>query len=214
MEVSMRKTEDLINSLSDELRAVKPLETPLKRLFRWSLVGVASILVGIALFGIRENFELAIKDWMFWVHTFLMGIIAVSSAISAIIFSVPGRDRNFIIRWMPLFTLFAWIIAILSGVFSEGTHVAGLGFSCIRDIIVIGAVPGVALFVMILQGVVFKHLLAGVYGFLAVASLGALGTQFICASDSPLHLLVWHFLPVFLVGLIGAFVGNLLFKRS
>jgi hypothetical protein len=209
----MRKTEDLINSLSNELKPVRPLETPLKRIMRWSIVSITSILVGVALFGVRENFEMAIQDGMWWVHTFLMALIAVSSAASAIIFSVPGRDRSFFLRWMPLFTLFAWIIAILSGVFQESTHVAGAGFVCVRDIIVMGAIPGIALFFMILQGVVFKRPMAGFFGFLAIAALGSMGTQFICASDSPMHLLVWHFLPVFLLGLVGSFVGNLIFKR-
>lgn len=209
----MKKTEELINSLSKDLRPVRPIESLWKRIFRWICVALASLLVSIALLGTRENLGIAVRDGMWWLHTILMALLAISSAISAFVFSVPGKDRSKVIRWAPLFSLLAWALAVFGGAF-QSSQGAGVGLMCLKDIMVIGAIPGMALFVMIMQGVVFKRPLAGVYCFLAIAALGSLGTQFICMSDSPLHLLVWHFLPVFLLGLIGSFVGKFLFKRS
>lgn len=210
----MKKTEDLISSLSSDLTSVTVLESPMKRFIRWCCVAVASLLVGIAFIGLRDNFGMAVKDFMWWMNTLFMTFIAFSSAVSAFVLSAPGMDQSFLLRWMPIFSLLGWGIAFFFGIFQQTTPDAGAGLLCIRDMIVIGVIPGVALFVMVIQGVVFKRPLAGIYCFLAIAGLGSLGTQFICASDSPLHLLVWHFLPVFVLGLIGSFVGNLIFKRS
>jgi len=53
----------------------------------------------------------------------------------------------------------------------------------------------------------------GMLSVLSVGALGAFGTQFICTIDSPLHFLLWHFIPVLIIGLLGVFLGKLFLKN-
>lgn len=37
--------------------------------------------------------------------------------------------------------------------------------------------------------------------------------KFIISIDSPLHFLLWHFIPVLIIGLLGVFLGKLFLKN-
>jgi hypothetical protein len=48
---------------------------------------------------------------------------------------------------------------------------------------------------------------------LAAGAAGALTSEMACSIESPIHILLWHLLPIAVFGLVGAVVGGLLWGR-
>jgi hypothetical protein len=52
----------------------------------------------------------------------------------------------------------------------------------------------------------------GWLGALSAATAADLATRFICRNDHPLHALIWHFVPVLVIGCTGFVLGRLLLR--
>lgn len=209
------KTENLIQELTQELKPVKRLESPLKRLVRFAGVAVFCFLGALSILGVREDLNEVFSNPAFLLQAIILFALTILSGLSALILSVPGEERSPIVRWIPILVFVLWAGTLGSLLFLvEDAGPVGRGLNCIRDILVFGALPGAVLFIMVRKATTFKFGWSGFLLLLSVASLGALGTQFVCRNDSPLHLLVWHFLPVALAGLIGIGIGRLLLNRQ
>jgi hypothetical protein len=205
------KTEDLILELSKTVTPVKRLESPLKRTMKWLSFTTLSLLSGVAIMGVREDIGLVIFNKYFWVQSFLLSVLAIASAVSAFLINIPGEKRKslFII---PAITFIGWGLILLIFVTNVDRTSDGIGFACIRDISLLGLLPGVGLFIMLRKGAPLKIGFSGVLALLAISSIGALGTQFICSNDDPLHILLWHFLPVLILSLVGVIIGKALLQ--
>ena len=205
------KTDDLIQELAKDSKPVKRIPSIGTRFLRWLFASVLCLGVGITLFGIRSDIESAATQFNFSVQVLFSFCLAILSALSAFILSVPDRHNPWLDR-VPIATLGLWFFIILwSFLFSENSR-AGFGVGCMRDLIVLGFLPGALLFFMLRQAAPVQKGKTGFFAALAIASLGAMGTQFICHSDNPLHVLLWHFFPVLLVGSLGFFLGRLLLR--
>ncbi|MFP5387075.1 MAG: NrsF family protein [Bacteriovoracia bacterium] len=208
----MRKTDDLIHSLSSELTPVTPVKSPGKTLFICFVISVLSLIGAIFIMGVRENLQSVAPRVLFWLQNVSLFIVAVSGIINACLMSIPGRGPGMILRTVPFIAFFVWFALILPSLISVESQM-GRGLLCVADLLFIGAAPLVVLFKVMRKGAVLERGKAGVTGLLGVAALGALGSQFVCSSESPMHLIVWHFLPVLFLGTLGFIVGNKFFKK-
>lgn len=205
------KTEDFIHEIAEGSRPVRQLDSPVVRFVRWSLISFLCLGVGLAVFGVRPDLESVVQTPSFFLQGFFALSLAVLSALSAFILSVPDKRKPWL-HIVPGTTLVLWLGVIVQVfITSNGIH-GGLGLSCIRDIVVLGLLPGAFLFLMIGKAAPLKIGRVGLLAGLSVAALGALGTQFICRNDDPLHILLWHYVPVLLLGGIGFFLGRLILK--
>ena len=208
------QTDGLIQELSKQAKPVKRLPPPYQRCICWLGSAMLCLGVGVALIGLRPDFD---EKWMtgaFLVQAALTLSVAVLSAVGAFTLSVPSEEKRALTGLAPLVALGSWIaFLIISLMMSpEGMLSPGSGMACVRDIIILALPPAGILFFMIHRAAPLMLRWAGVLISLSVAAFGALGTQLICRNDDLPHILMWHVIPVLVIGGAGAILGERLLR--
>ncbi|MBA2405995.1 MAG: DUF1109 family protein [Bdellovibrionales bacterium] len=206
------RNDELISELIKKNSGVKVLATPVQSFLRWLIVSLFSISVGVAILGVREDYQDIFKNASVWIPSLINFLLALASALSAFIMSIPDRHSKASYA-IPVLTFIGWIGALALGP-DFGSNEHGFELLCLRDVIVLGIVPAIVLVTMLYKGAVLKSGLVGCFALMASASLGAFATQFICHDDAPLHILLSHLLPVVLVGVCGIFIGRKILRKK
>jgi hypothetical protein len=198
-------TEALIQELAQKCVPVKPMAPPLARLARWGAAATICLTAGVMVLGPRDDLTWSAG---FVVQTLLLLGLAVVSALAALQGGVPGEKRHVLI---PVVVLVAWALLLVATL--SGSGPAGVGWRCIRNVLFLGAPPGMVLYLMLHRA---APLDAGGVGWLAALSAAALanvGTRFVCHHDGAVHTLAWHCLPLVLLSGAGILLGRLALRR-
>jgi hypothetical protein len=207
------KTDDLIDQLATELKAVQPLKPPLSRASVWML-GSVLYMTALAFIVTQAGIaEVGIGLGLFLSQ--LIGLVAgVAAAIAAFATVVPGYSRRVLI-W-PAIAIAGWLAVFIVGAIN-GDPGAGIAASthewvCV-GMIVIGGLPLIAvLATMLRRGAPMSPGLTGLLGALAV---GLFANFIACVSlphESFLVTLSWHGGALALLALIGI-VGSRVLLR-
>lgn len=208
------KTEDLVKNLSSSLKPVKTMPHPLLRFLKWLVVVAMCFGAVIPLIGLRHNIEAALLNPHFVIQAILLVTLAITSAMAAFVLSVPRTDASQWSRWFPIIPATLWAGMIISDlVFAiiakdSSALLVDFGMACVGDILVLAMVPGVLMFIMIRKAAPTRLGWSGFLALISVAAFGALGSQFMCHKDAPMHLLLWHFLPVAAIAVLGISFGR------
>jgi hypothetical protein len=205
------KTDKFIHLLAEKSAPVKPLAAPLRRIVPAFLGAFFCVAIGVALIGLRTDLDEAVWEFSFIAQALAAVGLAGLSAISAFLMSVPGRSGPWV-RTVPFVTVGIWLLVIVVEVLSGGESSRGFHFTCMRDIMVLAVIPGAYLFFMLKRAAPLDLERTGIFAALAAGSLGALGVQFICHEHRLIHMLLWHYLPVMGVGILGAWLGRRLLR--
>jgi hypothetical protein len=103
----------------------------------------------------------------------------------------------------------AWIVSAL--ITASDPH-EGYGWKCLRNIGVLAVPLGALMYCMISRLAPLRTGTAGWLAALSAAAAADLATRFICRNDHALHALVWHFIPVLVLGGAGVAVGRAVFR--
>lgn len=205
------KRDDLIRNLTKEGEVTKVLSPPFSRFFRWLFIVFFCLSVGVLFFGLRDDLETAITHPSFLIHGVLTLILGLASSLSAFLLSVPGYHGRKILLF-PFSTLALFFLYFLYSIYFLELDSFRLGWGCIRDILVLAFVPGAILFFLLRRAAVLDGWKTGFFAFLGLGAIGSFGTQFICHNDGVLHTLIWHYLPVVILGIFGSYLGRKIFR--
>lgn len=206
------KTSDLISKLSADVPPIKRLPRPGARFIRWFAAMVFCFAVSLALKGVREDLLERLREPLFFASLLTVLAASLVSALAAFLLSVPGEERRWT-RFVPLIALWLWGVVILLQAITGASLMGGIGWGCARDVILLGALPGALLFWMVRSAAPLKLDWTGAFVMLTLGALGAFGAQLGCHDDALFHVLVWHFLPVIGVGIIGIFIGRRFLRK-
>lgn len=207
------QTEDLIRDLAAKATPVRRLRSWAVRVLAWLAVAAVSAVVVIWAMGARRDLGDVIWSAPFALETMLLVITALSAAAGALIVSVPGAERSPLVRWLPVtagVTLAVWVAGELAVVFAAGGPAGRFGpaWPCVMKTVSVGIVPGIVLFAMVGRAAPLRAAWAGLLAVLATSAVGVLGTNILCPNDRPLHLLIWHIVPMLVFAIAGAAVGT------
>lgn len=205
-------TNELIHSLSTNLKPVRILNYGLKEYVVVLLAGLFSILTGIAVTGIRPDIQNVALSASFITQSIALLLLAVLSTASAIQMSIPSL-RKPAAQKIAIGTLFFWVVTIIYLLINSNNPFAGWGFSCAREIALNSIPASAAIFLITRKSAILDRLSVGWSALTAGSAYGALATQFSCGMDDPFHLLIWHALPVFVIGLTGIAIGKFFIKK-
>lgn len=210
-------THELIRQIARDATPVQILPSLPRRFLSWLGAATLCVASGVLWMGLRPDVLRATTTLQFALNCLAILLIAVLSAFAAFMMSVPGTAQSALVRMAPLSVVFIWLVllAIQGGlVLGHGPHhfSAGHGLTCIRDILLLGTIPGALLFFLVRRAAPVALGWSGLLVMLTLASMGALGLQFTCTNDDPLHLLSWHFMPVLLIGMSGVVLGRRLLR--
>ena len=207
------RTEDLIQELARDAQPVTPVPPIARRLLGWVVLAAVSFGVVLFLMGVRRDLGDSSDRIDFAFEAALLIITALSAAVGALTVSVPGAERSPLVRWAPVIAAAAsivWAAGELVYAAATGAPTGRLTFAwhCVYKTSAVGAVPGVALFLMVRRAAPMHAAWAGLLAVLATAAVGVLGANTICPNDRPLHMLLWHVTPLMLFAALGAALGT------
>lgn len=205
-------TDQMIEVLKEDLVSVKPLPKVAQRFFLWFLVSSVSVFIGVLWVGPRFDVTVQLQNPRFLAEAITILVLSILSGVSALVYSVPETRIHSLYKRLPVFTLGVWVLvlgaAVLRLLFIQGSWAVMPGWMCARTIFLMGIVPASFLFWMVKQAAPTHLGWSGSLCALAGASFAAFGVQFCCLAGEPIHVLLWHVLPVALLTVLGLRVGR------
>ena len=210
------KENDLIEQLVRNHQKVTPVEPIRSRFFKWLIISVICLSVGISTLGLREDWQILFTNPLLLIQNVFIFLSVIMTGFFSIKLSQPGEV--FKTKTKPLIIIITnlWLLILLAiGLVNDFNmqEFSKIKLGCVKDILILGIIPGAILFILMLKGVILKNKIAGLFAFITAFSLGAWGVQYTCHNDDPIHILLWHFIPVLLLGMIGITFGNKFIKK-
>lgn len=211
------RTDELIQQLSTDLPPVRPLARLPVRLAGWAVISATSFAVVLVLMGVRRELGDVLDRADFAFEAALLLLTAISAAVGALTMSVPGDARSVLVKWLPVGAALAcvlWALGELAFASATGAPTGRVTFAwhCVYKTASIAVVPSVALFALLRRAAPLDGAWSGLLALLATAAVGVLGANTICPTDRPMHMLLWHVLPLVLFGGVGAGLGTWLLR--
>jgi hypothetical protein len=211
------RTEDLISSLTADVEPVRPFLSPVRRAFLWSVVALACVGLGVLHFGVRGD---EMSGWYrlgFSMRLTLLVSTMWLAVVAAFRLSVPGEDLRTWSRWWPLVTLAILVVMVAADV-AVAAAAGEMGdpmraWTCVRKMSLVGAFPAVLAIVLIQRAQAMEPKWAILLGVLAAGAAGALTSEIACPIHAPIHVLLWHVLPVATCAVLGVALGVLFSMR-
>jgi hypothetical protein len=204
-------TEELIGRLVHDARPVKRSSRPRVLFAKWSAIGLLYLSAGVLMIGTRDDLAKMWHESGFVIHTLIVFSVTVLAAIAAFKVSIPDRQQRFLVRSSAV-ALAAWLAWIVTALVTVSEPHADYGWKCLRNIVVLAVPLGMLTYYMMSKAAPLRTGTAGWLAALSAAAAADLATRFICRNDHVLHALIWHFIPVLVLGCTGVVLGRAVFR--
>jgi hypothetical protein len=207
-------TDQLIEHLVADVKPVRRLLDPLQRAALWVAVALVCVTLGLLHFGVRHDIAAAWYDVSFILRLVLLASTMWLAVIAAFRLAVPGRDTRAWSRWWPIIGL-AVLVALAAGEVVAVALVGEMGsplraWTCVRKVAFVGAVPAMLAIILIQRAEAVEPKWTALLGVLAAGAAGALTSELACPIRAPIHIMLWHVMPVALSAGIGVLAGSAL----
>lgn len=182
------------------------------------VMGVAFVwaIINVSVFGLRENIFSEISRFSFWFETAVLIGLLSWTAVEALQLSVPGESPKNV--WWVFLPIAAWVVSV-SIRWAKDYSTSGelllkpdRHFTCAILVIAMAVVPSLILFSLLARAYPLRRRLTGLLAGVSSGGVGALGMQFVCPQNYPMHIFVWHLFPVLICGLLGSVMFFILVK--
>jgi len=194
------QTEFLIARLARQVEPVQVLPPPRTQLLRWVLVSLASVVAGVAWFGVRGDAAARLVSPDFLLRVGLAIALAMAAARQALQWSVPGDEPDGFRRAVPPLLLALWAGAIAWPIIGPAMvdRLVAVRWhpECAWQMAIVAAAPAAVLFRQIRRAAPGAPGWASLHAALAATGAGALAVQGICGLDGAGHQLLWHVVPL------------------
>jgi hypothetical protein len=190
------KTEDLIGGLARDVPPVRRLRHPWLRATMW-VAATAFYLAGVVLFMAPPGrLAAAFVDLRFLFEQLAAGLVGLTAAAAALATVVPGRSRRIFIA--PIAAGVLWTIMVAIGCVQDALRYRATGiplqtdWPCVAAIVMIGALPAVALVHMLRRGAPLTPRITLALAALSAAALANVSACLVRQHDTSITVLVWH----------------------
>lgn len=204
-------TQRLIETLINDSGPVRRLPRPWLRCALWLAISVPYLALIVVMMSPRPDLATKFADARFLVEQLAALATAVTAAIAAFAAIIPGYNRRVLL--LPVIPLAVWLGVLGQGCISAWLHLGSAGLSlqtdwiCLPAIALAGAVPAIAMVVMLRRGAPLMPYFTVALGALASAGLGNFALRLFHAQDASLMVLVWQFGSVFLLAALATYAG-------
>jgi hypothetical protein len=210
----MDNIEQLIAGLSKDVQALKPSPRPWLLSLKWLAVAIAYLVVSLAFSGVRPDILTEFHKPWFVAEIVLLAGIFVSTALSAAVLAFPDlhqqRRTAFAPVWM--FALFALVMLFAWLADNPPSPLPMHSFECTISILLFSLLPTAGIFYAMRQFASTHLHLSGIVAVLFAFSTGALWLRLHEQTDSIIHLIEWHYLPMIAVAAVGWWLGKKILK--
>src|SRR5438132_11626510 len=209
-------TKELIRQLAENATPVRPLARPYTRASGWVILAISYILLVLLIMPSRNGVTSKLHDHWFIVEQSAAVATGLAAAVAAFASVIPGYSRRWIM--LPLLPLVIWLASLGPGCVQELFQFGAAGLHlthnpwCFPLIVLLGAVPAVAMGVMLRRGAPLTPHLTAALGGLAAAGLANVGVRIIHPEDVSMMLLVWHVGAVMALSALAGSAGHYIFN--
>jgi len=210
----MENLDDLVNKLARDAVPVKPAPHPYVLSLEWIAAAAAYLAVSLALSGTRPDLAAKFHEpWFVAEICTLLGIF-IATTISAALLVFPDLHQKRGVAFAPVafFVLFLPVILFAWHADSPSAPLPVHSFECTVSITLMALLPSVWTFYAMRKFASTHSRWAGGIALLSAFSIGALWLRLHEINDSITHLILWHYLPMLAIGLIGMWLGKKLLK--
>jgi hypothetical protein len=206
------RTEELIERLAAEARPIRRLPPPSRRLALWLAITLPSVAAVVLTMGPRPDLWPIVMERRFQIEQAAAFATALAAAFAAFSAVIPGRSW-----WpfaLPVLPLAVWVGSLsldcIGLLIDAGPAALRIEWDwvCLPAIATVGAVPAIAIVVMLRRGAPVMPCTAVAFGALAAGALGNFGLRLFHAQDASLMVLVWQFGSVVLLTVMAGCVGR------
>lgn len=205
-------TEQLIVHLAGSARVVTPLKPPFVRLILWMAVATVLSAIVVLAVGPRRDLSTAVVTPGFVASIVCLFVTMVAGAAAAFVLSVPGAERSWLQRALPVAAALAWpvvwafLLATAAG--SDGRTPGVFHAACAIEILGISAISGAILLAMIRRAAPLRPAWTAATISLSAIAVASAATQVMCPLSDPAHQLGGHVLVAAVVGVSGLLVAK------
>jgi hypothetical protein len=204
-------TEKLIEHLAEIVEPVRPLPRPWFRMAAWLLVAIPYVALVVFVVSPRPDLISKASEWRYAIEQVAALATGITAATAAFATVIPGYDRKFL--FLPALPLAIWLASLGEGCVQDWIYFGPDGLSlrpdwfCFPAIVLVGAIPAIAMAVMLRRGAPLTPHLTVALGGLAAAGLGNFGLRLFHSQDASLMVLVWQVGTVFILTAMAAWAG-------
>ena len=209
-----RDTEQFIESLGKNARPVRPLPRPWIRAAGWFALAIPYVALVVYVMSPRGDLVAKMSDLHYVVEQLAALATGITAALAAFATVVPGYSRRIIV--VPMVPLAVWLGTLGEGCVADWLRWGSEGLSlrpdwlCLPAIVLVGAVPAIAMVVMLRRGAPLAPHTTIALGALAAAGLGNFGLRLFHPQDAKSMVLVWQFGTVFVLSVVAGCTGRLI----
>src|SRR6266498_1860192 len=189
------KTDTLIQRLAESSAPVRRLRAPWWRTIFWLGIAVPYVALVVYVVSPRSDLIAKMSNSQFVIEQIAALATGIAAAVAA-------------------FALAVWLGSLGHGCVQDWIRLGPEGLSlrpdwfCFPSIVLVGAVPAIAMAVMVRRGAPLTPHLTAALGGLAAAGLGNFGLRFFHPQDASLMVLVWQFGTVFVLSALAGWTGR------
>ncbi len=205
-------TRKLILRLGESVEPVRPLSRPWARTAVWLLLSIPFAALVVIVASPRSDLVAMISTWRYAIEQAAALATGITAAYAAFASTIPGQDRRILL--VPLLPLAVWLGSLTQGCVQSWVQFGPDGLPlrpdwfCFPAIVLVGAVPAIAMAAMLRRGAPLTPHLTTAFGGLAAAGLGNVGLRLFHTQDASLMVLVWQVGTVFALTALAALVGR------
>lgn len=210
----MANIEQLVDRLAREAAPVKPAPHPLQLSLRWLAVAAVYLVLSLWISGLRPDLMQKLQEPWFAAEVAALALIFVTTSLSTAVLAFPDLHQMRKAALAPV-GLFALFTAILFFAWQANVPPAPLpehSIECTLSITLFALLPAAWTFFSLRQFASTHYHWAGVVALLFAFSVGALWLRLHELNNSIIHVILWHYLPMLGIGLVGWLLGKRLLK--
>ena len=208
------QTEDLIKSLAQEMQAVNKTRSPLYIFTHWLFSSTLYILALVAFSGMRSDFFAKLSNSVFLSEIASLLLIIATSSYACALLAFPDMYQKKRVLLLPSLASLAFIISIVGAYLMDNPSAPRPphAIECLVCITLYSLLPAAFIFWSIRKYASTHYYKAGILAVITAFSIGALALRIAEPTDSILHVIQWHYLPMIIMACVGAFFGKVFLK--
>jgi len=205
-------TNGLIRRLTEKVEPVRPLRHPWYRTATWLTLAVPYIAMAVFVMTPRHDLTAKMGDVRYVIEQLAALGAGIGAAAAAFASTIPGYNRKFLI--LPMLALTVWLVTLGHGCIQDWIHRGSDGlvirpdWMCLPAIAFIGALPAIAISLMLRRGAPLTPYLTSGLGGLASAGWGSFGLRLTESQDASVMVLVWQVGSVVVLSALAASMGR------
>lgn len=210
----MNNLDKLVEQLAEEASPVKPAPKPWRLSLLWAIAAVLYVALSVWISGPRSELLQKLQEPWLAVELLVLLLLFVSASLSAAVLAFPDLHQMRAAAWSPL-VMFALLIITLTLAWHADSPAAPLpvhNVECTVSITLFSLLPATWTFLSMRRYATVHQRWAGSVALLAAFSVGALWLRLHEENDSINHVILWHYLPMLVIGIIGWSMGKRLLK--